>query len=369
MQMLTRGLFILVLGLSYASCISATPWTVSSPKGLGGSKVIKGFRAPFGIYVDQDGNLYVPDLDEGRVIRFDKELKFTGWLGMKKESKEPSGWHQRGTPLRGLGRGEMQQPHAVVIDGKGNLYVSDYDRQDRIHKYDASGAYLTDVFKGGLGPVSVFIDKMGNFYVCDFNLHRVTKFNAAGEFMGWLGAAEKQHFDGFKKEGVSMASTNLGGFSKPHMVHVDSAGYIYVVEMGNNRIQRFAPDGRFMGWIGINSEGVLVSGWAMKGQSAASKKPGGFDEPTSITMDEKENIFVAEVGNHRIQKFSKKGEFLGWMGGGDARQASDGWSKDGLSLAGDEIGQFRNPYDVKAVKGFLYVADGYNRRVQIILYD
>lgn len=369
MQMLIRGLFILILGLACVGCISATPWVVSSPKGLSGPKVIQGFRAPFGVYVDREGNLYVPDLDEGRVIRFDKELKFTGWLGMKKESKEPSGWHLDGSAVRGLGKGEMQQPHAVVIDGKGNLYVSDYDRQDRIHKYDSGGSYLGDVFKGGLGPVSVFVDKAGNFYVCDFNLHKVTKFNAAGVFLGWLGAAEKQHSDGFKKEGVSVASANLGGFNKPHMLHVDSEGDIYVVEMGNNRIQRFASDGKFKGWIGVDGHGTVISGWAMKGQSAASKKPGGFDEPTSITMDEKENIFVSEVGNHRIQKFSKKGEFLGWMGGGDAREMSDGWRKEGFSQAGEGVGQFRNPYDVKAVNGFLYVADGYNRRVQIIRYD
>src|SRR4030043_386743 len=56
---------------------------------------------------------------------------------------------------------------------------------------------------------------------------------------------------------------------------------------------------------------------------------GQFDHPYDVTIDAAGNVYVADAGNHRIQKFSSKGGFL------------QTWGSYGV---GD--GQFKYPYDV-----------------------
>jgi T5SS/PEP-CTERM-associated repeat protein len=85
---------------------------------------------------------------------------------------------------------------------------------------------------------------------------------------------------------------------------VNSAGEIYVADRGSNRIQRFAADGTF-----INRWGGIGTG------------NGQFSSPADITCDGT-NVYVADLNNHRIQKFSAVGSYLdqfGSIGGGDGK--------------------------------------------------
>jgi len=77
--------------------------------------------------------------------------------------------------------------------------------------------------------------------------------------------------------------------------------------------------------------------------------PGQFFEPSALAQDMTGNLFVADTGNDRIQKFKSDGTFLREAGG-------FGW--------GD--GQFNKATGIAVGKGLdLYVADSRNKRVQI----
>ena len=92
-------------------------------------------------------------------------------------------------------------------------------------------------------------------------------------------------------------------------------------------------------------------------------------EPVNVRGDAGqmfENFIVSEYGNHRIQKFSKDGKFLGWIGGKGEGGITNGWEKEGSSKSGSEKGMFLNPYDTKIRKNVLFVADTKNNRIQII---
>jgi len=55
----------------------------------------------------------------------------------------------------------------------------------------------------------------------------------------------------------------------------------------NNRIQHFDRNGRFLtAWGGGKGD-----------------KPGQFSGPTGVTTDSQGNVYAADWGNHRIQKF------------------------------------------------------------------
>ena len=78
--------------------------------------------------------------------------------------------------------------------------------------------------------------------------------------------------------------------------------------------------------------------------------PGRFREPSGIAVDPLGNLFVADTGNERVQKFDARGEYQVEVG-------SFGW----------EPGQFSGPVGVATGKGLdLYVADSRNNRVQIL---
>jgi DNA-binding beta-propeller fold protein YncE len=64
-----------------------------------------------------------------------------------------------------------------------------------------------------------------------------------------------------------------------------------------------------------------------------------------LTVDNFGNVYVADTGNHRIQKFNDEGKFIGTWG----------------SLGSDD-GQFRTPKGVAVdAQGNIYVADTKNK--------
>lgn len=120
-------------------------------------------------------------------------------------------------------------------------------------------------------------------------------------------------------------------FRYPYGVAVDSYGNIYVSDPGNNRIQRFTPDGAFL------------AEWGSMGSGE-----GQFDEPRGVAVDSCGSVFVADTLNNRIQEFTLNGAFL------------QTWGTEGL-----DRGEFANPHGVTVDgSGRLYVADTDNKRIQ-----
>lgn len=76
-------------------------------------------------------------------------------------------------------------------------------------------------------------------------------------------------------------------------------------------------------------------------------KPGQFRQPHAVSTDNKGNLYVADTGNNRVQKFDALGRFVDMIGG-------FGWEQE----------QFQRPMDVCADNGLdLFVADFENRRI------
>ena len=78
-----------------------------------------------------------------------------------------------------------------------------------------------------------------------------------------------------------------GQFDNPHGIAVDTVGNIFVADAGNGRIQKFSPNGTFVTSIGQ------------------------FEAPNGIAIDRAGNIYIAEIGSkHRIQKLGADGTFI-----------------------------------------------------------
>jgi len=120
-------------------------------------------------------------------------------------------------------------------------------------------------------------------------------------------------------------------FSATESIAVDGKGNIFVADLGNHRIQKFTASGRF------------VTQWGAKGTNA-----GRFNKPAGIARDGEGNVYVVDTGNSRIQKFSADGLFIRQWGG-----------------PGNGEGQFSAPRGIAIdEEGNVYVVDTGNSRIQ-----
>lgn len=129
-------------------------------------------------------------------------------------------------------------------------------------------------------PVAIAVDSQDNVYIVDQGNNLIQKFSKDGEFMCEWG-----------KRG-----TNPGEFNSPSAIAIDREDNIYVVDTNNNRIQKIAPD-RSCDKAIFTVFGSLGSG------------EGKFQTPTDIVIGDDNAIYVVDSGNSRVQKFDSKGKF------------------------------------------------------------
>jgi sugar lactone lactonase YvrE len=164
-------------------------------------------------------------------------------------------------------------------------------------------------------PSGVAVDSLGYVYVADSGNDRIQKYSKTGTFVDMWGSH----------------GSAAGYFDFPSGVAVDNAGNVYVADSLNNRVQKFS------------ASGVLVAAWGFFGYGEVQ-----FSNPNGIAVDGSGNLYVADTGNNRIQKITSNGEFI------------DKWGTYGV---GD--GQFYWPYGVAVDdSGNVYVADSENNRIQ-----
>jgi sugar lactone lactonase YvrE len=127
-----------------------------------------------------------------------------------------------------------------------------------------------------------------------------------------------------------------GQFEYPTGIATDAAGNVYVADSGNERIQKFT------------SSGAFIAKWGSSGDGN-----GQFFYPHSVATDAAGNVFVTDNLNHRVQKFNSSGEFIAKWGG-----------------QGDGNGQLANPEGIATdAASNVYVADSGNHRIQKFTSD
>lgn len=132
-------------------------------------------------------------------------------------------------------------------------------------------------------PADVAVDSAGNIWVVDKGNNRIQKFNAKGEYLFKFGSF----------------GSGSGQFSSPAALAIDPKGNIWVADKGNSRVQKF------------NSFGLYLSQFGTKGTGDGQFSAGG---PEGIAVDPKGNVWVADTYGGRLQKFTESGAFIKAVG-------------------------------------------------------
>jgi predicted membrane-bound mannosyltransferase len=94
-----------------------------------------------------------------------------------------------------------------------------------------------------------------------------------------------------------------GQFQSPRGIEIGPDGYVYVADSGNHRIQKFTFDGEFVAAWGVRSD-----------RAEEGAAPRGFLEPWDVAVAPNGEIYVADTWNHRIQRLDGEGNLLGFWG-------------------------------------------------------
>jgi uncharacterized protein (TIGR03437 family) len=221
---------------------------------------------------------------------------------------------------------ELYDPEGVALDfrnGQLHVYVSD-TRNNRILGWQDARSYqngdapavvlaqpgrqfsapLGIGVKGLNSPLGLAVDPTtGNLYVADYNDNRVVRF--PNPFAN-PSRVEPDAVYGQPSFNVSTAGVSSSTLNKPRAVAFDSRGNLWVSDSGNHRVVRFSagvldsttPPAADT----VIGQSDLLSNRSNAGGSGASAS--GFDTPAGVVFDSQDNLYVADLNNARVLKFS-----------------------------------------------------------------
>ena len=261
-------------------------------------------------------------------------------------------------------------PHGMTTDSKNNLYVADY-MQHRIQKFSVDGKFIGTFLSKQTakspwqlyGPCALCFDKDENLIVVNFLSNCLEKYSLDGDFLGWLGASSEHEVnDGWHTEGRPVHTRMIGGFDRPSSVCFDGKNNMYVTDCWNHRVQKFDFQGHAMGWLGKGREEITPCAGFRNTGEAELSGYPGGFHCPMAIDCVGDELFIVDANRH-VQKFSTDGAFLGWLGR-HAKYKTFGWQNEWMTF-GNEASEaiFNNAADLKAYGNEILVADTDHNRV------
>ena len=285
--------------------IKGSPFSITVIKALGApTKTISGVKEPFGVAVNQRGEIIVTEDSTQCVSIFN-----------------PTGEKLRSFGSQGSGYGQFKEIRGVAVDDDGNIYVAD-GHNDRIQKFTSNGKFITTLGKDRDKYLEFDVPRgiaihphSKKLYVADYNNHRLQILNPNLTFSGSIGSR----------------GNGNGQLKNPSDVAFDNSGNVYVADTNNHRIQVFTAEGGYLR------------------QFRRGKGNGQLNSPTGIAIDSDNVVYVTEYRNFSVLVFTCEGKFLTSFGS-----------------EGSGPGQFYHPYGITVDgDGVVYVSDKGNNRLQI----
>jgi hypothetical protein len=296
------------------------------------------------------------------IARGNRQRIFYSCSGQLVMSEKYSGVYGAEFPIGNYGTGYGQYVNPVSLCAESP--AGDVDEATYVWVLDMSTRYITKfkVYYGPLDhlvwetvsrrtpttplsfPKGIALNGIDHYFVSDSGNHRIRMFEKdfGTEYVNW-----------------GTYGTGNGQFNGPTGLAADVNGYVYVADTGNHRIQKFLISSVSYPY----DTATYVTKWGSLGSGVSE-----FNTPMGVSLDQHGNVYVADMYNGRIQKFTSDGVFIekleiatptgvgtsgprsiDFSGAGAAlvlcglgeHQASDGWinevTTDVVTITGEEI--------------------------------
>lgn len=223
------------------------------------------FNYPYGIDVDEAGNIYVADLENDFVSVLDANGKYL------RRFPDPFKYVGKGSSGKGGGLA------AGAIDVKGeDVYICD---KWQIFKMGLDGKFKLQFGMPGQGPGQmerpngVAAADDGTIYVSDSNNMRLQAYTPQGKIKWTVG-----------KPPAGATDLSPRQFGLPRGIDIGPDKNIYMADTFHFSIQVYSPDGKQLAEVGQRGTG-----------------DGEFDFPNDVAMRRDGVIYVVDKGNNRVQ--------------------------------------------------------------------
>ena len=194
------------------------------------------------------------------------------------------------------GVAKNSQGHLFVFTRSGNAGPARGSTASQLFEFDQNLKFVKqwgpDNYAASFAH-TVRVDRQDNVWMTDEGSNMVVKFNPQGQVAMVLGRKPEalDFIERFTERGEKNEERfpvgNAGTFNRPTDVTWDSEGNIFVADGYNNsRVAKLTKEGRWVKALGTRGAG-----------------PNQFNTVHAITSDAKNNIYVADRGNRRIQVF------------------------------------------------------------------
>jgi uncharacterized protein (TIGR03437 family) len=334
--------------IASGSLFAQQQYTITTIAGMGGSPGWSGdqgpalsaqFNDPIRVALDSSGDIFVTDHGNSSI----REIYSNGTINSVTGNGSPGYSGDGGTAVGA----QLSSPNDIALDARNNLYIADTGNSririvsnGTINTFAGStrgteGGSLGD---GGpaksaqlIEPTGVAVDKNGNVYIADIGNATVRKVSPGGTISTFAGVGYLT-FGAYQGEGGPATQALLG---MPYSLTTDSAGNLYIVDIGLGRLFR------------IGSDGIIHT---VQTDFAAQ----------NCVLDAAGNIYAPIAAGNFVEKILPGGTVL-WIGGDGAT----GYSGDGAPGTSANMAE---PYGV-AVDPFgdVYVAEALNAIVRELI--
>lgn len=313
-------------------------------QGVGGPALKAELMTPVDIAFDPDGNLYIAERYNHRILMVDTDDTLTVFAG----TGEP-GYSGDGGPAA---KAQLSGASGVAVGPDGMVYIADTQNY-RIRAVDETGTIRTiagngkfdysgdggPALKAALNqPAGMAFDAEGNLYVADLLNFRIRRIEADGTITTVAGTGEP----GLSPNGTLAAGARIGDPTDhvPIGLAFDESGSLHFADLANNRVRMIDGEGRV--------------------RDVAT----GLRQPLDLAFDDDGNLYVTthdhgEGSDQRIREIDRNGVVTTFAGTG----ASDFFGDGGPASAA----KFSIPCGLAiGPDGDLYVADANNNVIRKI---
>lgn len=161
----------------------------------------------------------------------------------------------------------------------------------------------------------VAVDSVGNVYVADYAGSRIRRIDITTRIISTYAGGANCNCVGYGDNGPANKATLLF----PTAVSFDNQGNLLIADGGLHNIRKVDSKTGIISTIaGLSTPGAR--GYSGDGGAAVNAK---LASPSGISIDQNDNLYISDAGNHRIRKVDKAGIITTIAGNGNAGYSGD----------------------------------------------